>query len=203
MRARLLTFLTLCSFVTFAEVTESTYRNDAIGLEITKPSEWFFLSVNDTFENLEHVSPIDKDIQDELKSKYVMLSISKYRNPEKRSDITPTIRVMVVKCSEQLKDKVPREVLESSCARRSKIYQEYEYILRPIVTNLPNKGGARAITEYSVTDLYDRTFNIRNETWITKHGDHIFTFSFMASTEGSNAISKAEISKVIESIKLK
>ncbi len=196
-------FLFLFSFVIFAASTENTYVNEIVGIEIAKPKEWFFLTTDAVKENRNRINLDDKHFEQLLKTKarLPLVSISKYKNPETKLDVTPTVNVMYSHLG-KLKTFPPDAVLKIICGTMEKQFLDFKYEQTPVKIKLSNKNGAKAIVKYTLENKNGYIFKIRSEIWIIPKGDRALMIAFAGPAEGPD-VSKVEFMKISKSIKVK
>jgi len=190
--------LILFSFSSSAFADSSNdFENKTIGLKLSKPSDWQFMTAKEYFENLKRVEMDDKKFQ-ELIVKYAsapVVLIAKY--PEPLDDLNPSFKINI-KPIGQLQNSSAKETLEMMIPSIKNIFKDSKIDQEPINTEVAGLKGAYARFKYSAP-LDGKTIPAIAEIWIIPNGDYFFMIGSSFRQDEKNG-SHAEIKEILDSI---
>lgn len=192
------------SFTAFASEQQNTYINEIVGIEISKPKSWFFLSKKDASKSRRNVKLYDKEFQKLLQTKdrLLIVTLSKYKNPEERTDVSPTVNIIFSKLGKSSQSP-PELILESAIVSGIKKYfDDFEYVLKPTPADLSGKKAAKTIIKYTVENQNGYIFKVKSEMWLVPKGKRALLIGMSAPAQGSDT-SEKEFKAILKSIKLK
>ena len=203
MRITVISLLCLFYFVTFAEANEDTYINDIVGIEISKPQEWFFMDTESVSLSRNRISLDDKNFERQLKSnaRLPLVTICKYKKPETRLDVSPTVNVVYSKLG-NLMALAPDELLKIIGSSLGKQFLDFKYELEPTIAKLSTKNAAKAIARYTLENQDGYIFKVRSEMWIVPKGDRVLIIGFASPAEGPD-VADVAFESIFKSIKLR
>jgi hypothetical protein len=203
LRTTVLLMLHLICLVSTSFASDNTYTNEIVGIEITKPKGWFFMSNGEITENRQRVSLDDKDFEKRLKerARLPIVAFCKYKNPETRLDVSPAVNVVFSNLGELMAMK-PDNILRELCNSLEKQFSDFKYILSPTITKLSNKDAAKTIVNYTLVNQSGYIFKVRSEMWIVPKKNRVLIIGMAAPAQGPDQ-SEVEFEAVLKSIILR
>lgn len=154
------------------------FYSETVGFEITKPSDWHFLTVQDNIDNLKRVDFRDPEFK-ELIVKYStrpLVVMTKYAEPF--NDLNPSIKV-VFKPFGSLQDKGALGVLEFMLSQLYKVdvFNDLKVVQKPTKINISGIEGAYMRINYNF--IVDKSiFPVISEMRIIPQGNYYFMVGF-------------------------
>jgi len=188
-------------FSTVSHAAEAdTFRNPCAGISITKPAEWYYIGIDQNYENLKKSKMKNEELKKmSLKIAYVpMLIITKYKEPY--NNLNPTLKIDA-KPSGDFKGTDPKKMLSGLISSMNDIFNGYKIAKGPVETKIDDLAGAyvrfNTIMELEGGQAYPSC----SEIWLIPRGDHIFIFSANTRQDEKNC-TREEIRKIIGTIKI-
>jgi hypothetical protein len=188
-------------FSTLSHAAEAdTFRNPCAGISITKPAEWYYMGIDQNYENLKKSKMKDEERKKmSLKIAYVpMLIITKYKEPY--NNLNPTLKVDAMPAGD-FKGTDPIKMLSGLISSMNDIFNGYKIIKGPLNVKVDGLSGAyvrfNTIMELETGQAYPST----SEVWLIPRGEHIFMFSANTRQDESNC-TREEVRKIIDTIKI-
>ncbi len=177
-----------------------TFRNPCAGISITKPAEWYYMSIDQNYENLKNSKMKDEDLKKmSLKLADVpMIVIMKY--PEPYKNLNPTLKIDV-KPAGDYKGTDPRKILSAMTASMGEFFDGFKIIKGPAETKLDGMAGAYIRFNTIMKMESGQSYPSCSEIWIIPRGDHMFMFSANTRQDEKNC-KRDEIRKIIDTIKI-
>jgi len=191
--------LTIISFSGMAN-TNNDFESVTVGLKISKPSDWQFVSAQENLENLkrvEHGSPEFKKLM--LKHTTApLVAMAKYAEPF--DDLNPSIKVNL-KPLGNLDGNNPSQILNLILPQFKKSFQDFELIQEPVETKVADLKASYMRLNYSLSIPDGRSFPTTSELWIVPRGD--FFFMIGSGTRQDEATgTRKEIQEILNTLVL-
>ncbi len=185
-----------------SKANENRFKNGAAGFEITKPSEWSFISAEQNSENIKRVKFKDDEEYHKLIKKYAikpLVTMMKYH--KNYNDLNPAVQV-VIKPLGQLKTLGVNKIMSLILPQYKKMFNKYKLVQPPTEVMVSGLKTSYARINYSLEIPDGRIFLTSSEFWVIPNGDLFFMIG--ASTrEDEKSGSRKEIEGIINSIKIK
>jgi hypothetical protein len=196
-----LVLLLIFFFSTLCHAAEAeTFRNPCAGISITKPAEWYYMSIDQNYENLKKSKMKNEELKNmSLKMADVpMVIITKYQQPY--NNLNPTLKIDA-KPAGDFKGTDPKKMLSGLISSMNDIFNGYKIIKGPSNAKVDGLAGAyvrfNTIMEFEGGQAYPSC----SEVWLIPRGEHIFMFSANTRQDESNC-TRDEIRKIIDTIKI-
>ncbi len=150
----------------------NTFKNVTVGFELTKPTEWYFLTAEQHHENLKRLQLGDAEFQAAM-LKYTtipLVAVAKYQEPF--DDLNPSFKVNVRPIA-QFKDKPPSEILNAIVPQLAKMFGDLVVVEQKQV-EVSGLTAGYARFNYSLRVPDGRSFPATSELWIVPRGDYFF-----------------------------
>ena len=146
-----LLIVNLICLVSISSANENIFINEIVGIEIEKPTDWFFMSNDKIIENRQRVSLDDKDFEKKFKerARSPIVTFCKYKNPETRLDVSPMVNVVLSDLGNLMAMK-PDQILRVLCNSLRKQFADFEYVQSPTISKISDKDAAKAVINYSL-----------------------------------------------------
>jgi hypothetical protein len=193
-------FLSLLSLLSFSGVANSNndFESVTVGLKITKPTDWQFLSAQDNMENLKRVDHGSPELKAAI-LKYAtapLVVMAKY--PEPYDDLNPSVKVNIKPLGE-LDGNNPSKILNLILPQFKKSFQDFNLVQKPVETTIAGLKASYMRLNYSLAIPDGRSFPTTSELWIVPRGD--FFFMIGSGTRQDEATgSRKEIKEILDTL---
>ncbi len=193
---KILILLMASSIVCVNSINE--YENRTVGLKVTKPFDWQFVTADENLENLKRTKLNDSELQ-KLMLKYSTIPlVVMMKYPEPFEDLNPSFRIKM-KPLGQLKGADPSQILRLILSQFEKAFKDFVLIQKPMETKVAGLNASYMRINYSLTIPDGRSFPTTSELWIVPRGN--FYFMIGAGTrQDEKTGSRSEIIKILNSI---
>jgi len=167
-----LLILVLLSNLSFAG-TSDKFESFTVGFEVTKPTEWQFITAEENLENIKKVKLSDEEFHQKMLkySTAPLVAMMKYSEPY--DDLNPSFKVNI-KPLGQLKGSDPKKILSLILPQFQKIFQDLSLAQPPTDTKVSGLNAAYMSINYSLAIPDGRVFPTTSEVWIVPRGDFFF-----------------------------
>ncbi|HUE91090.1 hypothetical protein [Pseudomonas sp.] len=189
--------LVLISSSVFA-APPNEFESVTVGLKVTKPTDWQFLSADENLENLKKIELNDQEFQ-QLMQKYAtapLVAMMKY--PEPYDDLNPSFKVNI-KPLGQLKGVDPKQILNLFLPQFQKMFKDFVLAQEPIDEKLSGLNAAYMRVNYSIAIPDGREFPTTSELWIIPRGDYFFMVG-AGTRQDEKTGSRGEIKEILNSL---
>lgn len=190
-------FLSLISFSGFAN-SNNDFESVTVGLKITKPTDWQFLSAQDNMENLKRVDHGSPELKAAI-LKYAtapLVVMAKY--PEPYDDLNPSVKVNI-KPLGKLDGNNPSKILNLILPQFKKSFQDFKLVQKPVETTIAGLKASYMRLNYSLAIPDGRSLPTTSELWIVPRGD--FFFMIGSGTRQDEATgSRKEIKEILDTL---
>jgi len=184
----------------FSYAENNLFKSITVGLEVTKPSTWSFVTADEYKENLKRTKLSDAEFQ-ELMQKYAtapLVAMMKY--PEPYDDLNPSFKVNI-KPLGQLKGMDGKTIVSLFLPQFQKLFQDYELVQEPVDKEISGLNAGYVRINYSLQIPDGRTFPTTSELWIVPRGDYYFLIGAGTRKDEKNG-SRNEINEILKSLKI-
>lgn len=189
--------LLLCAMGTSvaAEPTHNRYENFALGLRLTKPDGWRFITAEENTENLERIEFASEEFKQKLLA-YEKPLVMMVQNPEDHVGINPSFNVAIAPFA-GLPDPSAEGVLQQAALALSKQFTDAE--ISPLTEVVIAGRSARRMTmDYVMHTSDGGVFDVASVVWIVPDGDYFLVIG-AAYSQGDQATWE-QIEQVLNSI---
>ncbi len=187
------------STVSYAAEAE-TFRNPCAGISITKPAEWYYMGIDQNYENLKKSIMKSEELKKmSLKMADVqMVIITKY--PEPYNNLNPTLKIDA-KPSGEFKGTNPKKILSAMTDSMDAFFDGFKIIKGPTETKVDGMVGAYVRFNTIMKMEGGQPYLSCSEIWLIPRGEHMFMFSANTRQDEKNC-TREEIRKIIDTIKI-
>ncbi|PHS12126.1 MAG: hypothetical protein COA86_18710 [Kangiella sp.] len=192
--------LTLLSSFALAESSANKFESLTVGFELTKPSEWQFITAEKNLENIKKIKLNDEKFKQRMLkySTAPLVAIMKY--PEPFDDLNPSFKVNI-KPLGQLKGVDPKKILNLLLPQFQKMFQDFSLVQPPIDTRVSGLNAAYMSINYSLEIPDGRKFPTTSELWIIPRGDFFFMIG-AGTRQDEKTGSRKDIQTILNSVVL-
>lgn len=199
MKVLQLLVLTLFSSIALAG-TPNKFESLTVGLEVTKPSEWQFITAEENLENIKKIKLNDAEFHQQMLkySTAPLVAIMKY--PEPFDDLNPSFKVNI-KPLGQLKGVDPKQILTLIIPQFQKVFQDFSLVQPPTDTKVSGINAAYMSINYSLAIPDGRIFPTTSEMWVVPRGDFFFIIG-AGTRQDEKTGSRKDIQEILNSVVL-
>ena len=193
--------LLMLIFSTVSYAAEAdTFRNPCAGISITKPAEWYYMGIDQNYENLKKSIMKSEELKKmSLKMADVpMVIITKY--PEPYNNLNPTLKIDA-KPSGEFKGTNPKKILSAMTDSMDAFFDGFKIIKGPTETKVDGMVGAYVRFNTIMKMEGGQPYLSCSEIWLIPRGEHMFMFSANTRQDEKNC-TREEIRKIIDTIKI-
>lgn len=202
MRALLATIvLAIFLLPTFASADDTnTFSNPAIGVVVTKPSGWVFLTAQQHLENLKRATLKNGERLNWLREHPSPPLVGMMKYPEPFDDVNPNVMMFVAPAGQfPTNDLVP--ILRGLVADRQKQFDNFRVVEPPRGTTLNGYSSAYAKFYYDLKVPDGRRFPAWGEMWLVPHKEQLLIV-VLELREDEKTGERVEFDRIMGSLKL-
>jgi hypothetical protein len=195
---RVVLLLIATSTIAYAQPAE-TVVNKTLGLEVTKPAGWQFLTAEANAENLRSVHADDKDLQQAF-AKYAsapVVAFSKYAEPY--SDLNPSFKLNI-RPAGQFAGRNAREILAVVLPTLRRAFPDMKVEQEPSETLVSGQPASYARFQYTLV-AGEKRFATVSELWIVPRKSYFIMIGAGTRQDEANG-TRAEIHSILATVKL-
>ena len=179
---------------------DNIYTNPTLGITVTKPDKWHFMTAANVAENLQRVQLSNEEFDTLLKTHATapIVALAKYKEPY--DDLNPSVKVDV-KPLRGLSAADPVRILSIVSGPLSKMFSDLKFVTKPKETELAGLKAAYMCVDYNLKIPDGRTFPTRSELWVVPRGKMFFIIG-IGTRQDEKTGTRIEVHKIIESIKI-
>ncbi|MGL4342941.1 MAG: hypothetical protein ACRCSZ_11130 [Lactococcus lactis] len=189
----------ICSSYTFADQPD-VFSNPTTGIQVTKPAEWKYSTVQQHKDNINKLKITDKEFHAAMQKYSTAPLVSMMKFAEPYEDINPSFKI-ILKPYGQLKGKQTAELLNLSISQFKKVVRDFELVQPAIEVDISGIKSAYARMNYTMEIPDGRSFPTTSELWIVPHGDYFFLIG-AGTRQDEKTGSRAEINSILQTIKI-
>ncbi len=186
---------TLC-----AEDNANVFKNVTVGLEVTKPESWHFLTADQNLESIKRMKLNDEEFHS-LVIKYStapLVIITKYSEPY--DDVNPSLKINI-KPFGNLKSRDPKEVLTIISDQIKNVLKDYQVVQKPTDTEVAGIKSGYMRVKCSLQAKEGPSFPITSEFWIVPRGDFFFLIGG-GTRQDEKTGTRIEIGEILKTLKI-
>jgi len=194
-------FISLLFFLPVGGFAADTnvYSNSALGINVTKPTDWHFMSGNQFLENVRDTKLKDEELHKLLeKSPVPLMVLTKYAEP--LDDLNPSLKIRVLPLGNFPADNptnIGNDIIRFSKDLNSKVEVE------PTETTVADHKASYLKTSYDIVLADNRVFHACSEVWVVPIKKRDFYFMFIADTRADEKNgTRTEIKGILDSVKI-
>jgi hypothetical protein len=177
----------------------NTYSNPALGISITKPGTWMFLTTNQHAENLKRATLKDAELMKRLREHPTPPLVGMLKYPEPFDDVNPNVRITVAEGYTPSIDL--SQVLNLLVVSRQTNFDSFRVIVSPTNTTLFGRSAAFTKFYYDLKVPDGRRFPDWEEIWLVPHKDRIFII-VLELRQDEKSGTRSEFDHILKSLKL-
>ena len=179
---------------------DDKFSSQTVGLEITKPSSWTFVTADEYKENIKRARMNDAEFQ-ELMQKYAtapLVAMMKY--PEPYDDLNPSFKINI-KPLGRLKGVDGKAIIALILPQFQKLLQDYELVQEPVEKEISGLKAGYARLNYTLEIPDGRIFPTTSELWIIPRGEYYFIIG-AGTRQDEKTGTRSEIAEILKSLKI-
>ena len=195
-----LAFLPLISTAAGQSADTNTYSNPALGISVTKPKDWVFVSAEQHAESLKRAKLKDEEFL-KLVQKYSsapLVTMTKYAEPF--DDLNPSFKLSV-KLLGKLSGDDPKAILSLITAPLKDKFDDFKTVVSPQETTVAKHKAAYTQIHFNLQNADGRRFPTCSELWVVPRGKH-FILIGCGTRQDEQTGKRAELEKILSSLKL-
>jgi hypothetical protein len=181
--------LALCGFAHAQE--GDTFRNVALGFEVTKPAQWHFSAAE---------AGSDEDAHAEMLKYATAPLVAITRHPEPFDDLNPSFKVNLRPLGE-LKGTSAIGILKLITPQFEQMFDDFAVAERPRKVTVSGLPAGYMRVSYSLQVPDGRRFPTSSEVWIVPRGDHFFMIG-AGTRQDEKTGTRSEIHSILQSVRI-
>jgi len=196
-------FVLLVSFAYFAEadtIEENEFQSQGVGLSVTKPNDWNFVSAEKNLENLKQIQLDDEEFHELMlrHSTVPLVTIAKHREPY--DDLNPSLKITVRPLGGLPGDQ-PIQILELILPQMRSMFADFEVIQGPMELDVAGHQASYAKFHYLLETQDGNSFPTCSELWLVPRGNFFFLIG-AGTRQDEKTGSRDEIQSILSSLKI-
>jgi hypothetical protein len=198
-KALLASALTLWFSVGLSDGTD-VFRSPTAGFQLTKPSEWTYVTATQNLENIKAVKLSDEEFHAAMQKFATAPLVAMMKYPEPYDDVNPSFKVNI-KPYGGLKGKTPEELINLVIPQFQRIFKDFVLVQAPTEAVVSGMKSAYARMNYTMEIPDGRTFPTTSELWIVPRGDYFFMIG-AGTRQDEKTGTREEIRAILETVKI-
>lgn len=190
-------FLGVVSLASFADEA-SHYSNPTVGLKLTKPEAWQFVSAQKNLESLKNVKLQDAEFQAAMLKYATAPLVVLMKFPEPYPDVNPSFKV-TIKPLGQLKGMDAKEIAGHLLPLLQRTFKDVSVVQPPEDVTVSGLKGAYLRVTYTLEAVDAGPFPTSSELWIVPRGDYFFMIGAGTRTDEKTG-TRDEIQAILNTI---
>ena len=197
-----LSAIVLSFLVSFAaaQTDSNTYNNPTVGLSVTKPAEWHFLTAEQNQENLERTKLNDDEFHEFMK-KYAtapLVIMTKYEEPY--NDLNPSLKVNI-KPLGRLPGDNPGQIMELILPTLERVFDEFSVDYGPVDTLLSGLKASYVRVHFTMMVSDTTGYPTCSELWIVPKGSFFFIIG-IGTRQDEKTGKRKEVEEILTSLQI-
>ena len=174
------------------------FENKTVGLKLTKPTSWHFLTVKSHLTNLEQIKLKDKKLQQAMiqNSTLPLVIIAKYKEPY--NQLNPTLKV-IVRSLHGMDASKPVKMVNTILPTLKKSFMDFEIKTSPKPVEVGGQKAAYVHLHHKLNTKKGDTYLVSSEMWFIPKGNSVFMIG-VGTEVGDKTDTRKDIQSIIESI---
>ncbi len=181
--------------------SDNRFSNRTIGISLTKPGNWHFLSIARHYENLKNTRLGSEQFKNMVLKHASAPLVVLTRHREPFNDLNPSLKISF-KPLGRLKGIDPKRILFAFATNFRRIFKDFRLVQKPKNTTLSGLRAAYMRVDYTARTRSGLSFPTSSEMWIVPRGDYFFLLG-AGTRQDEKTGSRAEIRKIIRSIRIR
>lgn len=177
----------------------NTYSNQVLGISITKPGDWIFLTADQHVENLKRATLKDAELMKRLLENPTPPLVGMLKYPEPFDDINPNVNITVAEGYRPTIDL--SQILGVLVASRQTNFYNFRVVISPTNTTLFGRTAAFTKFYYDLKVPDGRRFPDWGEIWLVPHKDQVFII-IIELRQDEKTGAHSEFDQILKSLKL-
>jgi hypothetical protein len=180
---------------------EDVFANKAIGLEITKPATWYYVSAPQYLDNIASTKFDDHDVQAWV-AKYItspLVAMATSTDPSRGFNANFKVQV---KPSGSLKGQPATAIVAAVLPLAQKAFKDYQVDQPPIEVEISGIKSAYARINFTAQMSDGRSDPATSEVWVIPRGDYFFILGAV-SARNADASTREEVAAIVRSVKIR
>ena len=175
------------------------FRSEAARLELRKPSEWHFQSLQSVLENRAAVKTNDEAFQKAIEQMATSPLVIAAKHEEPYDKLNPSFQV-IVRPAGPLEGKTGAEILRLVEPTLKAQFADFRSVEEIRETSVSGQQAARLSARYTLKTRDGREFQTQATIVIIPRGKVLYQFGFSGPPDGPDAIG-TEVDAVLASVK--
>lgn len=197
---RFVSCLCLCLATAPALADTNLYSNPTVGLRISKPESWQFVSAQQNLENLRRTELKDSEFHQAMLKHANAPLVVMMKYPEPYEDLNPSLKISVRPMG-QLKGVDPKELVSVLLQNFKQVFKDFEVLQPPMDTELAGLSGAYMEVSYSLVVPEVGEYPTLSQLWILPRGDYFFMVGAGTRVDEQTG-TRQEIAGILQSLSI-
>lgn len=184
-----------------AEEDTNTFLSETLGVSVTKPESWRWISSDEYFRNLERAEWNDKDFEELLRTRATAPLAAIMKFPEPFDDVNPSFKINV-KPYGSLKGYDPKDILKLITPQFQKSFLDFNVVEPPRDVMVSEIKSGYMMMNYTMKIPDGRAFPITSELWVVPRERMFFIIGSGTRTDETTG-TRAEIKEILDTLKIK
>jgi len=192
--------LPLISTLAGQSADTNTYSNPTLGISVTKPKDWVFVTAEQHAESLKRAKLKDEEFL-KLVQKYSsapLVTMTKYAEPF--DDLNPSFKLNI-KPLGKLPGDDPKAILSLLLEPLKANFDDFKLVVAPREARVAKHKAAYAQMYFNLQNSDGRRFPTCSELWVIPRGKH-FVLIGCGTRQDEQTGKRAELEKILSSLKL-
>lgn len=179
---------------------DDVFTNKTVGLEITKPATWYYISAPQYLDNVRSTKLSDHDLQTWILKYATAPLVSIAKSSEPTLGVSAVFKVQV-KPSGPLKGQPPTALVAAVLRLAQKAFKDYQLEQPPTEVEISGIKSAYARINYTAQLSDGSSHPATSETWVVPRGEYFFILGAVSAQDDKTGC-REEISAIVRSVKI-
>jgi hypothetical protein len=176
------------------------FRSATAGFEITKPTDWHYLTADQNQENLSRVQLSDEEYKEALLKYATVPLVAMVKHAEPFDDLNPSIKVNIKPLGD-LKGMAATKILDLLMPQFEALFDGFEVAEGPQEVEVSGLPAGYVRMHYTLRVGNGLEFPTASELWIVPRGDCFF-FIGAGTRQDEKTGGRAEIRSILATVRL-
>lgn len=178
----------------------NAFSNPTVGLSVTKPSDWQFVTAEQHMENVGRMKLNDEEMQAAMRKYATAPLVVMMKYPEPYDDLNPSFKINI-KPLGNLPPNDPVAILNLMSGQMGRLFKDFKIVEPAKETTVSGLKAAYSRFDYSLQSPDGREFPTSSELWIVPRG-HFYFLLGARTRQDEKTGSRNDIQNILSSVEI-
>lgn len=176
------------------------FQSPTVGLELTKPAHWHYVSAQQNLDNLREAKMSDAQLQQAAIrfASAPLVAVARYEEPH--PDLNPSFKVNFRPLG-RLRGQAPLTILNAIMPTFARMFNDLAYAESPREVTVSGLRAAYTKVHYTLRTRGGQAFQTASQIWIVPRGEYLFMMA-AGTKQGDTSEVSRDIASIVQSVKI-